>query len=327
MSSVPVLASIISTLHMQDLVISKYDLEKGTSCELLRTGINHTYKIESKYKSYVLRLYSFNWRSKVEIQEELDLLIELSGSGIPVSFPIQNNRKEYLNELIAPEGLRYFVLFSFAEGEKVRNLNIETCYKIGDLMATIHNVVKDRSIQRTDYNVGTMIEKSYESAKSFFDHSLRPMTSLQKINNIVTYKLRESDFSILRKGIVHLDIWYDNMAITKNDKITIFDFDFCGNGLLITDVAYFLKQLYHIEPDKKRYENLKKGFLQGYSRRNPIAPEELDLIPYLGWSVFMYYLGIQTKRFDWSNIFLSENYLKMYVGRMEEWMGYHNVKV
>ncbi|MEO9511711.1 MAG: phosphotransferase [Flavobacteriaceae bacterium] len=327
MSSVSVLASTISPQYLQDLIISKYGFEKGTTCGLLRTGMNHTYLVKSETNNYVLRLYSFNWRSKIEIHEELDLLLELSGLGIPVSFPIQNNYREYVNELIAPEGLRYFVLFSFAEGGKVRNLNVDTCAKIGDLVATIHNEFTDRNIQRADYGISTMIERSYAASKTFFDSSIDSMKSLQEINSLVAHKLKDADSSKLRKGIIHLDIWYDNMAITENDEITIFDFDFCGNGLLITDVAYFLKQLFHIESDKKKYEELKKGFLQGYLKKTPIASEELELIPYLGWSVFMFYLGIQTKRFDWSNIFLSENYLKMYVGRMVSWMAYHNIKV
>jgi Ser/Thr protein kinase RdoA (MazF antagonist) len=327
MSSVPVLASTVSPLYLQDLIISKYGLEKGTICQLLRTGMNHTYKIKSGTNNYILRLYSFNWRSKIEILEELDLLTELSGLSIPVSFPVQNNDKEYLNELIAPEGLRYFVLFSFADGESVRNLNVDTCAKIGELVATIHNELLDRSIQRIDYGVGNMIESSYATLNTFFHSSIGPMKTLLGINNIVVHKLMEADSSKLRKGIIHLDIWYDNMAITENDEITIFDFDFCGNGLLITDIAYFLKQLFHIEPDKIKYEELKEGFLKGYIKKAPIAAEEIELIPYLGWSVFMFYLGIQTSRFDWSNIFLSENYLKMYVGRMVGWMAYHNIKV
>lgn len=327
MSTIPVLASIISPIYLEDLIISKYGLTKGTTCELLRTGMNHTYKIKSAADIYVLRLYSYNWRSKIEIQEELDLLIELSRLGLPVSFPIQDNVKQYLNEIIAPEGLRYFVLFSFAEGNKVRNLNVDTCSKIGDLVATIHNEVIDRNIRRIDYDVSTMLEKSFAISETFFDSSIEPMKSLQEINNLVAHKLKQADASKFRKGIIHLDIWYDNMAISENNKITVFDFDFCGNGLLITDVAYFLKQLFHIEPDNKKYEELKDGFLQGYLKKTEINSEELELIPYLGWSVFMFYLGIQTKRFDWSNIFLSENYLKMYVGRMVGWMAYHNIKV
>ena len=197
------------------------------------------------------------------------------------------------------------------------------------MVATIHNEVRDRSIKRISYGVDNMIEESFKTVKSFFDGSIDSMKYLQKINRIVANKLGETDYLNIRKGIVHLDIWYDNMAIANNNDITIFDFDFCGNGLLITDVAYFLNQLYHIEPDKNRYEELRKEFLEGYGKRAEITSGELELVPFLGWSAFMFYLGIQVKRLDWSNVFLSENYLDMYVGRMKSWIDYHgdNVKV
>ena len=325
MSSIPVLASTISPQYLEDLIISRYGLEKGTKCELLRTGMNHTYKIKSEYKNYILRLYSFNWRSKTEILEELELLLNLSNSGIAVSFPIKNSDMKYLNELAAPEGLRYFVLFSFAHGKKVRNLNNDLCLEIGGMVAEIHNEVEDRNIERITYGVENMIEESYKTVKNFFDRPNDSMDYLEKVNRVVTNRLGEADSLNLRKGIVHLDIWYDNMAITDNNKITIFDFDFCGNGLLITDVSYFLNQLYHIETNKGRYEALKKAFLEGYGKKAEITTEELELVPYLGWSTFMFYLGIQVKRLDWSNIFLSENYLDMYVGRMKSWVDYHKI--
>jgi len=321
----PVIASTISPQYLENFIIPKYGLDKGATCELLRTGMNHTYMVKSQENRYILRVYSFNWRSKGEIQEELDLLVELFSMGIPISYPITNVDKGFLNELTAPEGLRYLVLFSYAEGKKVRYLDVDVCQKIGALMATIHKAVRDKSIQRIDYSYNTLLEKSYQKASTFFDSSIETMKSLHQTNRTVANKLKETNLFDVRKGIVHLDIWYDNMAISKDGEITIFDFDFCGNGLLITDVAYFLKQLFHIEPDKNRYEKLKKAFVDGYSKKIPMQSQELELIPYLGWSVFMFYLGIQTERFDWSNIFLSENYLKMYVGRMKSWLAYHEI--
>ena len=325
MIPVPVIASTLSPQYLENIIIPQYGLDEGTTCELLRTGMNHTYMVKSQEKRYVLRVYSFNWRSKVEIQEELDLLVELFGMGIPISYPITNVNKDYLNEIVAPEGLRYFVLFSYAKGEKVRRLDVNVCQKIGDLMAIIHKAVRDKCVQRIDYSYKTLLEESYQTANTFFDSSVEAMKFLHQTNRTVSNKLKEANLLNVRKGIVHLDIWYDNMSISNDGKITIFDFDFCGNGLLITDVAYFLKQLFHIEPDKNRYEELREAFIEGYSKRIPITSQELELIPYLGWSVFMFYLGIQTKRFDWSNIFLSENYLKMYVGKMKSWLEYHEI--
>src|SRR5690606_16276969 len=109
-------------------------------------------------------------------------------------------------------------------------------------------------------------------------------------------------------------------------EITIFDFDFCGNGAQILDVGYFCKQLFFIESDKKQYEIKVQSFLKGYQKIKELSDKELKLIPKSGASIFIFYLGIQAQRFDWSNIFLSENYLKMFVGRIKSWIEYYETK-
>ena len=55
-------------------------------------------------------------------------------------------------------------------------------------------------------------------------------------------------------------------------------------------------------------------------------PEELKLIPTAGQAIWLFYLGVQSQRFDWSNIFLTENYLKMYIGRLKSWITYNQSK-
>jgi len=123
-----------------------------------------------------------------------------------------------------------------------------------------------------------------------------------------------------------MDIWYDNMVVTNQKGITIFDFAFCGNGWQILDVASFCKQLCFIESDKKQYELKVLSFLRGYQKIKELSDKERQLILKSGASIFVFYLGIQAQRSDWSNIFLSENYLKMYVGRIKSWIDYYETK-
>jgi len=105
-----------------------------------------------------------------------------------------------------------------------------------------------------------------------------------------------------------------------------FNFDNCGNGALILDIGYFCKQLFFIETDKKEYIRKVKSFLNGYKTERHLSQEELYLIPEAGASIFVFYLGVQAQRFDWSNIFLTENYLKMFVGRIKNWLDYYEEK-
>ena len=135
-------------------------------------------------------------------------------------------------------------------------------------------------------------------------------------------KVKQDD---VKTGIIHLDIWNDNMHIADTG-ITVFDFDFCGNGYLILDVAYFMTQLFHAEPDKKIYETKVATFLKTYESISPLSEEEKALIPYAGIAIWGFYLGVQSRRFDnWSNTFLTELHLKRFVGMIQQWADYYKV--
>ncbi|MBJ6367029.1 phosphotransferase [Snuella sedimenti] len=323
MMELPVSRSTLSAKELGEFAKDRYQLNENFICNLFRTGMNHTYFLSDNETKYVLRIYSHNWRTKPEILEEIKLLNLLKENNLSVSFPIQDKTGGFIQEINAPEGIRYAILFSFAQGEKIRFMDKETCFAIGSLMAKIHNLTLNKTIDRIAYNKESLLELPYEHLKQFFSEKLPEMEFIKEIREL----FQNTDFETIPNGVVHMDIWYDNMAITHDKEITIFDFDFCGNGAQILDLGYFCKQLFHIESDKKEYELKIKYFLDGYQSIRALSNSELKLIPKAGLAVFVFYLGVQAQRFDWSNIFLSENYLKMfYLERLKSWIEYNNIE-
>jgi len=323
MTTFPVSASTLSEQELGDFVINKYSLSESFKCKLFRTGINHTYFLSNAKSKYVVRVYCYNWRSKTEIQEELSLLKLLKKNNLSVSFPISDKEDNFIQEINAPEGIRYVVLFSFAEGEKMRFMDNDTCFEIGSLLAKIHNITANKTVKRTNYTSEVLLKKSYNQLRHFFAEDLSEMKYLKELDYEISKTYEKANPSKFQKGIVHLDIWYDNLAVKNKNEITIFDFDNCGNGLLIFDIGYFCIQLFFIESDNKQYELKVKSFLNGYRKIRKLTETEIELIPESGASIFAFYLGVQAQRFDWSNIFLTENYLKMFVGRIKSWMEYY----
>lgn len=326
MTQFPVTTSTLSATALGQFVIKQYNLSENCTCQLFRTGINHTYFIADNETKYVLRVYFYNWRTKSQIKEEIKLLQLLKENHMSISFPIVDKKGEFIQDINAPEGRRHAVLFSFAEGEKIRFMNVAACFSIGSLMAKIHTITANKSIKRFTYDTETLVQLPFEYAKSHFSESIAEMQFVKKQSKKISKTFEEIDFTKITKGIVHLDIWYDNMNVTDKNEATIFDFDFCGNGLLIFDVAYFFKQLFHIEANKDEYELKIQSFLKGYQSKRTLSKEEIKMIPDAGAAIWIFYLGVQSQRFDWSNIFLTENYLKMYVGKMKSWMEYNDSK-
>jgi peroxiredoxin len=138
MEKFPVTSSILSSEHVGLFVAKQYGLAANVSCTLLKAGINHSYLVTQSESKFVFRLYSLNWRSDLEINEEIRLLNILSDEGISVSYPIKDSDNKYIQYLQAPEGVRQGLLFSFAEGDKQISLPADLHNKIGQTMARIH---------------------------------------------------------------------------------------------------------------------------------------------------------------------------------------------
>jgi Ser/Thr protein kinase RdoA (MazF antagonist) len=315
MTNFPVTNSNLSAAHLALFLQEKYALSKDTKCQIIKAGINDTYVLTDHGAKFVFRVYSLNWRTKVEIGEEIKLLNLLKHNDISISYPLADNDNHYIQIFNAPEGERYGVLFTFASGEKLHNISEETHFQIGQLMARMHKLTVNQKLNRIDYSPEIILVDSLKKVAHFLPQGSEEMNFMKIAQKYLLEEFSNADTLQIRNGVVHLDIWFDNLNITTENKVTIFDFDFCGNGWLCFDIAYYILQLHNIEKyEAKDYQPKIDAFIKGYEYVTPISPEEKRLIPMLGLSLYFFYLGVQCERYDnWSNTFLNENYLKRFI--------------
>ena len=315
MTHFPVTNSNLSATHIGLFLQEKYSFSQGTKCQLIKAGINDTYLVTDNSDKFVFRVYSLNWRSKTEIDEEIKMLNQLKENAISISYPLSDKENNYIQILSAPEGERFAVLFTFAPGEKQHLISEETHFQIGQLIARIHRITHDQKVNRVEYSPEVILIDSLKKLSSFLTNDTAEMNFMKSAQSYLFKEFKNADTSKIRQGVVHLDIWFDNLNITNDNKVTIFDFDFCGNGWLCLDIAYYILQLHNIEKyEAKDYQPKVDSFLKGYESITPISAEEKRLIPILGVSLYFFYLGVQCQRYDnWSNSFLSENYLKRFI--------------
>ena len=311
----PVTNSNLSATHIGLFLQKKYSLSKDTKCRIIKAGINDTYLVTDNSEKFVFRVYSLNWRSKEEIDEEIKLLNNLKQNTISISYPLPDKEDNFVQILNAPEGKRFAVLFTFASGEKQHEISEETHFQIGQLTARFHKITYNQKLNRINYTPKVILIDSLKNISAFLKSNTVEMDFMKSVQIYLLKEFEDAKTTEIRQGIVHLDIWFDNINITKENKVTFFDFDFCGNGWLCLDIAYYVLQLHNIDKyEAKDYQPKVDSFLKGYESITPISREEKRLIPMLGVSLYFFYLGIQCQRYDnWSNSFLSENYLKRYI--------------
>jgi len=314
MQPFPVVCSTLSATHLAVYLQQQYHLGAGTTCRLLRAAINHVYLVTDGAQKYVFRIYSLHWRSETEITEELRLLKLLKENDIPVSYALPDPQGNFIQQIAAPEGMRMGVMFSYAKGDKTLSFSEKLHYKLGEIMARLHQVTKDLSVERVRYTPQVLLVDSFELIKQYISVDTEEMQWMQRVQRYLLRQYYNAPAHLLRKGVVHMDIWFDNMNIHNNEEATIFDFDFCGNGWLVHDLAYYIMQIYNIEREPGQYELKLEAFLKGYESITPIPEAEKQMIPAASVSIYFFYLGVQCQRFEnWTNTFLNETYLKRYI--------------
>jgi Ser/Thr protein kinase RdoA (MazF antagonist) len=328
MTKFPVTESTLSATHVGQFLQERYGLSEKTNCKLFRTGMNHLYVVTDREVKFVFRIYTFNWRTREEVVEELRLLMHLKQYRTPISYPIPDKIYELIQEFDAPEGKRYGVLFSFAKGTKTAKFTQETSYSIGQALAKIHTASVNFNLNRITYDANVLLTDSVERTKQFFNKTSDEIGFLELTFRFLQKEFEKVNVNKIRHGAVHLDVWFDNMHFNGENVVTIFDFDFCGNGWLCYDLSYFLFQLYSSNQNDTEYQIKAESFLKGYETVIKLTDEERCILPFGCLAIMIFYLSMQCDRYDtWSNIFLNEDHLKRFVGSLKRWMTYNQLEI
>lgn len=278
----------------------------------LRSGINHSYLVITPSDKFILRVYHPDWRSKEGIISESNILRHLAGRNIPVSFPIADDLQEYVQTIKLEGDELYGMLFSFAAGNKIKHQSIEQHERNGICMANMHAGTPEHMHNRFDYSHFDFVEQAAVRIKQYLVRDEQTAIISEAMQLAKAYYDSSAIYG-LPQGLVHLDFWADNMHITTQGALTVFDFDFCGHGYFSMDIAYYLLQLRAIERDIDQYTQCRDGFLRGYATVRRIQADELDSMRPFTLALLLFYLGVQCDRTDWSSSFLNDSYIQHYI--------------
>ena len=324
----PTINSTLSPSEVGKLIQQKFELSDKTECSIFRLAMNHLYIVQDGEKKFVFRVYTHNWRTKLEIEEELRLLTHLKENNKQVAYPIADKSNKFIQEMEAPEGIRFGVLFSFAKGSKKAKFSEQTSFIIGQSLAKVHQSTENFKLKRTSYNSENLLGNSVLNTKEFYNKNIDEIEFLENLSVFLTEKIENIDKQNVRYGSVHLDVWFDNLHIDDENGITFFDFDFCGNGYLCFDISYFLFQLLATNLNEEEYQMKANSFIKGYETVSEISDEEKEFINYACLAIMTYYISVQCDRFNyWTNIFLNEDHLKRMVGNLKRWIKYNRIEI
>jgi Ser/Thr protein kinase RdoA (MazF antagonist) len=336
----PVEYSSLSSKALLESVVINYDIDSDSSITFLKRGFNDTYLISenallnggvdnldekdgqnSGEKKYILRVYKYNWRSFESIETEIKLLNHLKDNTVSVSFPIKDKQAKFIQTIQAPEGIRYAVLFSFAEGAPLRKLSAEQSFLLGAETGKIHSLTKDRSFGATahNYDIETQFEKTLSILKPILINYTEQYNYLVQLKADFVNMFNSIDKTELRTGICHGDLQAENFHITLDDQFTFFDFDFFGTGYLAYDIGVFMWY-----DHKNKTPEIINAFLKGYQTQEKLSPTELKLLPYFSTLRALFQMTLFCKTHDGKQLPLwPAQQVADFVKKVNKWQDEH----
>ncbi|MEJ6467475.1 homoserine kinase [Fusobacterium ulcerans] len=261
--------AVYTVLNIEDIttILAKYNLIP-LHYEGIKDGIlNTNYLVFTSKGKFVLRVLEGH-RSYEAEKEELDFLLELN-TIIPCSVPCSTVDGEVL---IKYNG-RMMSLFYFIEGEKLTEINENFLTQIGKLLGKMHLFSKNKVLNRK-----TRIDEKYYFSKINMEQV--PITEEERKNLLSLYeKISMIDFSSLPCGVIHNDIFPDNIFVKDGVVSGIIDFNDSTFAPFIFDLGIVINywiRINNFPPEiEKRYVEI---FLNSYESVRKLTPEEKSLL-------------------------------------------------
>ncbi|MBH8552536.1 phosphotransferase [Nostocaceae cyanobacterium CENA357] len=296
---IPVIHSIFDGAALIATVLGEYSIQQPYSCKLYKRGLNDTYLVETEGENYILRVYRRSWHNKEEIDFELELLAFLHQQQQPIAYPIARTDGNFTTEVLAPEGVRYASVFSYAPGYAVNEkLDHKQSYTLGEVLAKIHQTLNkfQSSFSRPVLNNEYLLDWSILKIKSLYQDRAKDINYFQQQIEIIKSQLLEIKLSLLAPeyGICVGDVHSGNAHFTKQNQPTLFDFDQCGYGWRAFDIAKFL----HAAMKMKIDITVRHSFIEGYQAIRQLNETEIASIPIFIKAAHIWVMGISANAVD-----------------------------
>lgn len=271
-----ILYSRLSSEAIQQAVLTHYDLVHPVECIFFTSGVNDTYQVRTQCGQFALRLYRALTRGREVVAPELAALLRLRDKGVPVAAPVGRSDGELITEVTVPEGTRCAVLFEWVDGEEPRYITPTHAQLYGSVAARFHLAADELSSSsaRLPLDADYLLETPVANLRPW----ITPYPLMAARFDALVERLR-ARFEQTRKelsdwGFCHGDLHGGN-AHVANDRLHLYDFDFCGAGWRVYDLATYRWAA--------RLRNVAQQawtpFIEAYLQIRPVPAAELEAVP------------------------------------------------
>lgn len=271
--------------------LENYDIGTLLSFKGIAEGVeNSNFLLRTTAGTFILTLYEKRV-DRDDLPFFINLMQHLAANGIECPQPVVQKNGAAIGELAG----RPSAIVTFLEGMWLRKPAAEHCYALGVAMAQMHVAGQSFAMQRenslTMKDWRPLWEKCMADADAV-EAGLRVQTEAD-----LAY-LEKKWPSDLPRGVIHADMFPDNVFFIGQNLSGIIDFYFACTDMLAYDLAICLNA-WCFERDFSY--NLTKGtaLLRGYNSVRPLELAEQQALPVLCHGSAMRFM--LTRLYDWIN--------------------------
>ena len=287
--------AVYTKINSKDLLsLSRdYKLGKIIKSEGIKKGIENTnYLLKTNTKKFILTIFEKRVAKK-EIPFFMKLMDRLNDTMINCPKPLKNKDGKYLIRLKNKTAC----IVSFLQGKDKKILNIKNCYDLGKVIAEMHlSTSKIKLFRKNSMNVKNL-NPLLKSIK-FKSKKLAHIDNFLKIN---FDDIKKKWPKKLPSGIIHGDLFIDNIFFKNNKVSGIIDFYFAANDFFMYEIAICINALCFDKINSKFKINKKKvkNLIMGYESVKKISLKEKKSLNILCRGAAMRYF--LTRLYDYTN--------------------------
>ena len=255
------------------LILKDYNIGHLKKLTGIKKGIENTnYLLVTNKNKFILTIYEKRVNSK-ELPFFMHLMTKLNAKQINCPKPILNKKRKFLFTVEK----KLASITSFVHGKEKKNHSLNESKIIGNNIAKLHLATKNIKLYR----------KNNLSLQSWFAlNNLIKKSKSKKINRLckwidtILQDLKKKWPNNLPSGIIHADLFHDNIFFLKKKFSGFIDLYFSCNDAYVYDLAICINAICFDSKFKFKV-NKAKALLKGYQQIRKLTKKEILALPYL----------------------------------------------
>jgi homoserine kinase type II len=275
-------------------LINNYQINKIEKFKGIKKGIENTnYLLKTKQNKFILTIFEKRVKKK-DLPFFMNLMEKLNHKKIICPKPLRTKKGTHITNIKKKSAC----IVTFLEGKDKTILNNKNCFDVGKNIAKFHKVTTKLKLYRQNSMSIHRLNGLLKTIK-FKSNQITP--NLKNTLNLCLKDIKNKWPKNLPQGIIHGDLFIDNIFFNKNKFSGFIDFYFSSNDYLIYEIAICINALCFDKKKNKFVMNSSKikNLINGYESIRTLSKKEKEALNVMCRGAALRYL--LTRIYDYFN--------------------------